>query len=103
ARRVAVVGAESTGKTTLAVSLAAHFQTVCVPEYARGYLGTAARGGEVTRDDLQAIAGGQAASEDRLARDANRLLICDTNLLTTVIWHEHYFGACPPGIRRLAA
>ena len=103
ARRVAVVGAESTGKTTLARSLAAHFQTVWAPEFAREYLGAAAHGGAVTPDDMLVIARGQAALEDRLARDANRLLICDTNLLTTLIWHEHYFGACPPEIRRMAA
>jgi NadR type nicotinamide-nucleotide adenylyltransferase len=101
ARRVAVVGAESTGKTTLARALAAHFHTVWVPEFARDYL--LARGGGVTLDDMPVIARGQAALEDRLARDANRLLICDTNLLTTKIWHEHYFGDCPPDIQRMAA
>ena len=99
-KRVAIVGAESTGKTTLARALAAHFETVWVPEHARDYL--LARGGVATRDDMLIIANGQAALEDRLAREADRLLVCDTNLLTTQLWHEHYFGRCPPEIRQLA-
>src|SRR5438105_15460655 len=36
-KRVAIVGAESTGKTTLAEELARHFDTVWVPEYGREY------------------------------------------------------------------
>ncbi len=100
-RRVAIVGAESTGKTTLAQALAAHFNTVWVPEYARDYL--IARGGICTEADMPVIAEGQAAAEDALARQANRLLICDTNLLTTRLWHEHYFGPPPAHLTALAA
>jgi HTH-type transcriptional regulator, transcriptional repressor of NAD biosynthesis genes len=51
---------------------------------------------------MRLIAREQAAAEDCLAREANRLLVCDTNLLTTQVWHQHYFGACPPEIRQLA-
>ena len=101
ARRVCVVGAESTGKTTLARALAAHFSTVWVPEYAREYL--EANGNVAGREDFLHIARGQAESEDRLARQANRLLVGDTNLLTTQLWYEHYYGDCPEEIRRLAA
>jgi NadR type nicotinamide-nucleotide adenylyltransferase len=61
-RRVALVGAESTGKTTLAQALAAHFGTVWVPEFARAYL--LARGG-VTEQDMHVIAQGQAESGAR--------------------------------------
>jgi NadR type nicotinamide-nucleotide adenylyltransferase len=100
-RRVALVGAECTGKTTLAQALAARFGTVWVPEYAREYL--AARGGVCTREDMPAIARGQAELEDRLARQANRVLIHDTNLLTTQLWHEHYFGEAPLTLREMAA
>jgi HTH-type transcriptional repressor of NAD biosynthesis genes len=99
--RVAVLGAESTGKTTLARALADHFKTVWVPEYAREYL--LSRGMPYTRDDMRRIAHGQAALEDGLARQANRLLVCDTNLLTTQLWHERYFGDCPPELRDMAA
>jgi HTH-type transcriptional repressor of NAD biosynthesis genes len=100
ARRVAVLGAESTGKTTLARHLAQHFKTGWVPEFARTYL--EARGGVCTLEDMPVIARGQAAMEDRLARDANRLLFCDTELLTTALWHERYWGWCPDEISRMA-
>ena len=105
-RRVAVVGAECSGKTTLARALAEAFQTVCVPEYAREYLladgEPRRRALTCTPGDLQAIAHKQAALEDELARQANRVLVCDTNLLTTQLWHEHYFGESPANIRFLA-
>ena len=100
-RRVALLGAESTGKTTLAQALAEHFQTAWAPEYAREYL--LARGGVCTPADMPIIARGQARLEDERARLANRLLLCDTLVLTTLLWHEHYFGPCPPEIRQLAA
>jgi HTH-type transcriptional regulator, transcriptional repressor of NAD biosynthesis genes len=100
-RRVAILGAESTGKTTLARALADHFQTLWVPEYAREYLSASAQ--PCTRDDMLRIAHGHAALEDRLARQANRLLFSDTDLLTTQIWHEHYFGDSPSDLRRLAS
>ncbi len=100
-RRVAILGAESTGKTTRARALADRFQTEWVPEYAREYL--LASGRPCTPDDLRIIARQQATSEDGLARQARRLLICDTNVLTTQIWHEHYFGSCPPEIRQTAS
>ncbi|MCB9765432.1 MAG: AAA family ATPase [Alphaproteobacteria bacterium] len=101
ARRICVFGPESTGKTTLARRLAERFDTLCVPEYARIWL--EARGGDVCEDDIPHIAEGQAASEDALARDANRLLFCDTDLLTTVIWSEVLYGRCPAWIREAAA
>jgi NadR type nicotinamide-nucleotide adenylyltransferase len=98
---VAVVGAESTGKTTLARALAAYFHTAWAPEFARAYL--AAHPGPLTPAGLLHIAREQAASEERQARLADRLLISDTDALTTCLWHERYFGACPPELERLAA
>lgn len=89
-RRIAIVGAESTGKTTLAAALAERFGTAWVPEFAREYL--EARGGVCRREDLQLIARGQAASEERQAERANRYLFCDTDPLTTGIWSLRYFG-----------
>jgi NadR type nicotinamide-nucleotide adenylyltransferase len=99
-RRVSIVGAESTGKTTLAQALAAHFRTVRVPEFAREYL--LARDGQCTEADIPIIAAGQVRLEDQLAREANRLLVCDTDLLTTQLWHEHYFGPCPRDLLELS-
>ena len=105
ARRIAIVGPESTGKTRLAQQLAAHYQTAWVPEFAREYLD--ARNAErplddATPADIAEIARGQMASEERLARQANRLLICDTELLTTTLWSEHFFDTCEDWIRQAA-
>ncbi|HTE19475.1 MAG TPA: AAA family ATPase [Armatimonadota bacterium] len=96
-RRVCVFGPESTGKSTLARRLAEHFRTVMVPEYARTLLEP--RSGEVTLADIPRIARGQIASEEALARNANRLLICDTDVLTTTLWSDVLFGECPQWVR----
>ncbi len=96
-RRVCIFGPESTGKSTLTAQLARHFQTVCVPEYARTWLEP--REGRISPADIPQIARGQIAAEDALARHANRLLFCDTDLLTTAIWSEVLFEGCPAWIR----
>ena len=100
ARRVSILGPESTGKSTLAHALAARLETVSVPEWARHALER--RGGELLGLDWAEIVRGQIASEDSLARDANRALICDTDPLATTVWAEHLLGACPPALRAIA-
>jgi len=60
--RIAFIGAESSGKTTLACLLSAHYQTIWVPEYARDYL--QAKIGPCTWDDVTEIAVGQVVRED---------------------------------------
>jgi len=97
ARRVCVFGPESTGKSTLAANLAAHFETALVPEYARTLI--EAQGGDLVSADIERIALGQRASEDAIARRANRVLICDTDLLSTTIWSDVLFDGCPAWIR----
>jgi NadR type nicotinamide-nucleotide adenylyltransferase len=99
-RRVVLFGPESTGKTTLARALAEHYRTPWVPEWARGHLDP--QGGACREADIALIAQGQAASEDALARQAERVLICDTDTLTTTIWSEVYFGGVASWIRDLA-
>ncbi len=97
AKRVVIYGPESTGKTTLAAKLADYYNTVWVPEYARSYLDN--KGAWVELSDIPIIAGGQIRTEDSLARNANRLLICDTDLITTLIYSQHYFGECPERVK----
>jgi NadR type nicotinamide-nucleotide adenylyltransferase len=99
-KRVCVFGAESTGKTTLARRLADHFRTAWVPEYARTRL--EAKGGAVTFEDMEPIARGQVASEEALARNANRVLVADTDPLATVIWSDVLFGRVPEFVREMA-
>ena len=99
-RRVCVFGPESTGKTTLARRLAEHFSTVWVPEYARTLIET--QGGEIAFEDMERVARGQVASEEALARNARRVLVADTDVLTTLIWSETLFGRCPDWVREQA-
>lgn len=98
-KRVCVFGPESTGKTTLARRLAGHFRTAWVPEYARTLLEMR---GRLEAADMPAIARGQAASEDALARNARGVLVCDTDPLTTLVWSERLFGACDPAVGEAA-
>ncbi len=100
AKRVCIVGAESTGKSTLAAALANHYQTTLVPEYARTYL--EALGRAPLASDMPVIAINQLASEDVLARSCNRVLICDTDARVTRLWSDALFGACDPVVEHLA-
>lgn len=85
--RVVLTGSESTGKTTLASRLAAHYGTAWVPEFARTY--AAERGGVLSADDVEPIARGQAAAE--AAAIGHGLLILDTDLLSTAVYARHYY------------
>ena len=69
-KRVSVLGPESTGKTTLARSLADAFRTTWAPEWARTLLES--RGGELGGLEWMQIVRGQIASEESRARDATR-------------------------------
>jgi HTH-type transcriptional repressor of NAD biosynthesis genes len=98
-RRVVLIGAESTGKTTLARLLAERFETCWVPEYGREHWERKVQG--LTMDDpppswsheeFVHIAGEQQSRENKLARTANRVLFCDTNAFATGTWHERYYG-----------
>lgn len=99
-RRVCLIGAESTGKTTLAEALAHHFNTTWAREFAREYLEP--KNWVCQREDMIAIAEGQARLEDEIVERANRVLFCDTDPMTTSIWCERYFDKCDPRILRLA-
>ncbi len=109
ARRVCIVGAESTGTTTLAQDLAEHYQTVWVPEYGRKYCeDLAASGVDLWNYRWQSaeflhLAQTQCEHEEKLAREANRLLICDTDPLATGIWHERYMESYSPEVEAIAA
>jgi len=95
-KKAVVIGPESTGKTTLSISLATHFQVPWVPEFARQYIG--AMDGSYREPDLLEIARGQIKTEDQIALNAGSLLICDTDLYVIKVWSEHAFGSCDPWI-----
>jgi NadR type nicotinamide-nucleotide adenylyltransferase len=105
-RRVCVLDAESTGTTTLAAALGEHYGTVWVPEYGREYCAAKWKDGYTTdweTAEFLAIAREQARREDLAARSANRLLVCDTDVFATVLWHERYLGRRSSELEALAA
>ena len=95
-RRIVVTGSESTGKSTLAAALAAHYGTVWSPEYVREYV--ASRKEPIRAEDVEAIAKGQMRAQDALAGRSDGLLFHDTDLLSTAVYSCHYFGDCPAWI-----
>jgi NadR type nicotinamide-nucleotide adenylyltransferase len=92
--KIALTGPESSGKTTLAQQLAAHFGAPCVQEFARLYLDSIAR--PYDEDDLPIIARGQLGWEQALAKSRPPLLFCDTDLFVLQIWSEFKYGYCSP-------
>ena len=126
-QRLVLVGAESSGKTTLARDLCAALvcrggafaQTRWVPEYGRDYtieiLALARARAAVesrptpgmdalawTTEDFVAIAREQNALEERAARAGGPVLICDTDAFATAIWHERYLGGRSSEVEALA-
>ncbi|MEV4415624.1 AAA family ATPase [Catellatospora sp. NPDC049609] len=121
-RRVVVLGAESTGTTTMASALAGHYAarggvwaaTRWVPEYGRELTerklaalraaDPAATVFDVSWDDADfaEVAREQSAAEDAAARDGSPLLVCDTDALATQVWQERYLGSSSPEVRALA-
>lgn len=96
--KIAVVGPESTGKSTIAQALARHFNTVCVPEFAREYCKNLHN--EYTLQDEVNMYYGQIALEDTLIPLANtNILLCDTTILTVKIWCDHLFGDTPQEVK----
>lgn len=103
--KVVLFGPESTGKTTLSQQLAAHYQTIWVPEYAREYLQNKWNDQRTTCEpkDLLPIAKGQMRLENELTKKANNLLVCDTDLLETKVYSEAYYvGHCDPLLEKYA-
>lgn len=94
-KRVCVLGAESTGTTTLAKALAEHYRTNWVPEYGREYWIRKMEQGDLEHWDESEfihIAEEQARREDLAAREANKLLVCDTDAFATSVWFERYMN-----------
>lgn len=100
AHRVVVTGSESTGKTTLARRLAAHYGVPWIPEYAREY--ALRKGTPLDTTDIEPIARGQLALEARGFAEAGSLVICDTDLLSTAVYARHYHGWCPEWVETAA-
>ncbi|MFA5933447.1 MAG: AAA family ATPase [Microgenomates group bacterium] len=104
-KKICVLGAESTGTTTLAKDLAKHYETSWVPEYGRIYYEAkmfSPEGNMWVDKEFVHIAKEQNRLEDILARRANRLLICDTDAFATTLWNERYVGKISPEVKAVS-
>lgn len=91
--KIAIVGPESTGKSTMSAFLAKHYNTVWVPEYAREYCDNLTEA-PTWQDEINMF-NGQIALENQLLPKANKILICDTTFITVKIWSDQMFGQSP--------
>ena len=99
--RLVLLGAESSGKSTLCAALAEELGTVCVPEYGRTL--HEQKHGNLLYEDLLYIARRHAELEDEAAAQAHGWLVCDTNAATTALYSYYYFHRCDPALRAMAA
>jgi NadR type nicotinamide-nucleotide adenylyltransferase len=89
--RIALIGPESTGKTTLAMQLAEHYGSAWIPEYSRGYVENLKR--RYSADDVIYCAEKQMESEE-LAKDSQgTFLFADTELINCKVWLKDVFGS----------
>jgi NadR type nicotinamide-nucleotide adenylyltransferase len=100
-KRVALLGAESSGKSTLAEALAHKYGTVWVPEYLREFVDTLGR--VPFEQDQALIARTQREREEAAAGRAKRFLFCDTTPLMTALYSIQYWSRVDPATAALAA
>lgn len=98
--RVAILGAESSGKSTLAAALAARYGTVWVPEYLREFVEM--QGRVPLAADQFGIARTQIEREAAAAPQARDFLFCDTTPLMTAVYSRHYFDGADAQLAALA-
>jgi HTH-type transcriptional repressor of NAD biosynthesis genes len=103
-KKICVIGAECTGKTTLCDTLAALYDTRFVPEYGRTYTEAMAypEHHKWTSRELEGIGWMQLANEREAARYAGKVLISDTAVITTAIFHEVLMGHRDDELENLA-
>ena len=99
-KRIAILGTEASGKSTLAAALAEHYGTVWVPEYLREFVDTEGRV-PVETDQIH-IARMQLVRESAAVQSATRYLFCDTTPLMTAVYSIHYFGGIDAQLAALA-
>ncbi|MES2264030.1 MAG: ATP-binding protein [Pseudomonadota bacterium] len=100
ARRVAILGSASSGKTTLALALARHYDTAWVPEYLREFVDGEGRL-PVEQEQIH-IARTQVAREAALVAQARQYLFCDTTPLMTAVYSRYYFHGVDAELAALA-
>jgi HTH-type transcriptional repressor of NAD biosynthesis genes len=99
-KTIAILGGESTGKSTLSEHLAAHLHTVYTTEYGRDLW--LEKKGQLVFADLLLIGEKQIELENELAKQANEYLICDTTPLTTLFYSLNSFDKADLKLKILA-
>ncbi len=97
---VVLMGAESTGKTTLAEALAKHYKTVWAAEYLRLFVDN--KGALPEESDVYVIAQGHLELVAQMLPRAHKVLFMDTDLFTTCVYQHIYFGTCPSDVEESA-
>ncbi len=97
--RIALIGPESSGKTTLCLELARHYKTVFAPEFSRNFVEKLNR--KYTEEDVLLCIREQFELEKKILKDANHLLFADTESIMGKIWMEDVFKTCPPWVDAL--
>lgn len=98
--KIVLTGSESTGKTEVARALGEHFHAPVSREFVREFAKRKGKAGGAPIEfaDHGPIARGQIAAEDAAISTAHDLVILDTDLVSTVVYCEHYFGRVPDWI-----
>jgi len=97
--RVAILGGESSGKTTLAAALAARYRTVWVPEYLREFTETGGRA-PLAHEQIT-VARMQLERERQALPWAHEFLFCDTSPLMIAVYSDVCFGGADAELERL--
>jgi HTH-type transcriptional repressor of NAD biosynthesis genes len=84
-------GPESTGKSTMAKQMAEIYQTEFVPEVARAMISS----NDFTVADIIRIGEAQTQRTKDKLKTANKILFCDTDLITTQIYSRQYLKVVP--------
>lgn len=88
-KKICISGSESTGKSTLTEKLGHYFNTAFVPEMAREVIDTT---DEVVFDDLLKIATLHAATINEKTKQANKILVVDTDVNITRSYSRYLFN-----------
>jgi HTH-type transcriptional repressor of NAD biosynthesis genes len=94
---ICLIGSESTGKSTMAKNLAEKYKTVWVPEVAREIVNT----NLFSREDIITIGRLQTERVFEKIKQANNILFCDTDVITTQIYSRKYLKVVPPVLYQL--
>ncbi|WP_293933107.1 AAA family ATPase [Iodobacter sp.] len=97
---IALLGGESSGKSTLAKRLADEFATLYAAEYGRELW--QAKDGQLEYADLLVIAQTQIQREQQLQTQARQYLFCDTTPLSTLFYSQAMFAKVDPQLLQLA-